>query len=235
MTRLATLLVSMSLAAVACVPAPPPLDPDVGALAELAPLDLDEVQTAAVLRAAREFTVRIRALGCDRLGTGSGFVLGEDLIVTNRHVVGTPREIAISTWDGRSFDARVDGIARDADLAVVRVIGLDLPVASIRTTPAVTGEPVAAIGYPGGGGATITTGMVLGFTDGPILGESVPAIRVSAEVLPGNSGGPLVDVDGRVIGVIFALTGPGGDGLAVPVDVLVERLEQEGFTPPSGC
>jgi S1-C subfamily serine protease len=228
-------LVALALLAGACVPPAPPIDPDEGALADLAPLDLDEVQAAAVLRSAREFTVRIRALGCDRLGTGSGFVLGEDLIVTNRHVVGTPREVAISTWDGRSFEARVDGIARDADLAVIRVRGLDLPVADVRDEPAIIGEPVAAIGYPGGGGATITTGVVLGFTDGPILGEQVPAIRVSAEVRPGNSGGPLVDADGLVIGVIFAQTGPGGDGLAVPVDVLVDRLESQGFAPPAGC
>jgi S1-C subfamily serine protease len=228
-------LVALALLAGACVPPAPPIDPDEGALADLAPLDLDEVQAAAVLRSAREFTVRIRALGCDRLGTGSGFVLGEDLIVTNRHVVGTPREVAISTWDGRSFEARVDGIASDADLAVIRVRGLDLPVATVRDEPAVIGERVAAIGYPGGGGATITTGVVLGFTDGPILGEQVPAIRVSAEVRPGNSGGPLVDADGLVIGVIFAQTGPGGDGHAVPVDVLVDRLESQGFAPPAGC
>jgi len=228
-------LAALALFAGACVPPAPPLDPDEGALADLAPLDLDDVQAAAVLRAAREFTVRIRALGCDRLGTGSGFVLSEGLIVTNRHVVGQPREVAISTWDGRSFDARVDGIASDADLAVIRVRGLDLPIATVRTEPAVIGERVAAIGYPGGGGATITTGVVLGFTDGPILGEQVPAIRVSAEVRPGNSGGPLVDAEGRVIGVIFALAGPGGDGLAVPVDVLVDRLETQGFAPPTGC
>jgi len=228
-------LLALALLAGACVPPAPPIDPDQDALADLAPLDLDDVQAAAVLRAAREFTVRIRALGCGRLGTGSGFVLGEDLIVTNRHVVGTPQEVSISTWDGRSFDARVDGIARDADLAVIRVRDLDLPVATVRAGPAVIGERVAAIGYPGGGGATITTGVVLGFTDGPILGEQVPAIRVDAEVLPGNSGGPLVDADGLVIGVIFALTGPGGDGLAVPVDVLVDRLESQGFTPPAGC
>jgi S1-C subfamily serine protease len=228
-------LAALTLLASACVPPAPPIDPDEAALADLAPLDLDDVQAASVLRSAREFTVRIRVLGCDRPGTGSGFVLGEDLIVTNRHVVGTPREVAISTWDGRSFEARVDGIARDADLAVIRVRGLDLPVATVRDEPAVIGERVAAIGYPGGGGATITTGVVLGFTDGPILGEQVPAIRVSAEVRPGNSGGPLVDAEGRVIGVIFALTGPRGDGLAVPVDVLVDRIEREGFTPPAGC
>lgn len=229
------LAVAATLLLPACVPPAPPIDPDAGALDAIEPLDLDELQAAAVLRAAREFTVRIRALGCDRLGTGSGFVLDDELIVTNRHVVGQPREVAISTWDGRTFDARVDGIALDADLAVIRVIGLDLPVASVRRTPAVIGEPVAVIGYPGGGGSTITTGTVLGLTDGPILGEQVPAIRVDAEVRPGNSGGPLIDAEGRVIGVVFALTGPDGDGLAVPVDVLIDRLARQGFTPPSGC
>jgi S1-C subfamily serine protease len=234
MTRTPVLIFALVLLA-GCVPPAPAIDPDAGALAELAPLDLDELQAAAVLRAAREFTVRIRALGCDRLGTGSGFVLDDGLIVTNRHVVGQPREVAISTWDGRTFDARVDGIALDADLAVIRVIGLDLPRATVREEPAVVGEPIAVIGYPGGGGATITTGRVLGLTDGPILGETVPAIRIDAEVRPGNSGGPLIDAEGRVIGVIFALSGPGGDGLAVPVDVLIARLERQGFTPPTGC
>jgi len=229
------LLVAMALALPACVPPAPPIDLDAGALEELEPLDLDEFETAAVLRAAREFTVRIRALGCDRVGTGSGFVLDDGLIVTNRHVVGQPRDVSISTWDGRSFDARVEGIAQDADLAVIRVDAPDLPRATVREEPATIGEAIAVIGYPGGGGSTITTGRVLGFTEGPILGEGVPAIRVDAEVRPGNSGGPLIDMQGQVIGVIFALTGPGGDGLAVPVDVLIERLESRGFAPPAGC
>jgi S1-C subfamily serine protease len=235
MNRAASLLLALVLTIVACVPPAPPIDPDIVSLGELEPLDLDELEAATVLRMAREFTVRIRALGCDRFGTGSGFVLDDGLIVTNRHVVGQPREVAISTWDGRSFDARVDGIAQDADLAVIRVRGLDLPRATVRTEPAVVGEPIAVIGYPGGGGATITTGRVLGYTDGPILGESVPAIRVDAEVAPGNSGGPLIDAKGQVIGVIFALSGPNGDGLAVPVDVLIARLDRQGFSPPAGC
>jgi S1-C subfamily serine protease len=236
MTRATSLIVTLVLTFVAgCVPPAPPLDPDAGALIALEPLDLDEFEATAVLRSAREFTVRIRALGCDRLGTGSGFVLDDGLIVTNRHVVGQPREVAISTWDGRSFAARVDGIAQDADLAVIRVSGLDLPRATVREEGAVIGERIAVIGYPGGGGATITTGRVLGFTNGPILGETVPAIRVDAEVRPGNSGGPLIDAEGRVIGVIFALSGPGGEGLAVPVDVLIASLEREGFKPPAGC
>jgi S1-C subfamily serine protease len=228
-------LMAVTLASFGCVPPPPTLDPDEGAIAALEPLDLDELQSAAVLRSAREFTVRIRALGCDRLGTGSGFVLEDGLIVTNRHVVGQPREVSISTWDGRTFDARVDGIAQDADLAVIRVSATGLPTATLRRTPVIIGERIAVIGYPGGGGATITTGRVLGLTDGPVLGEQVPAIRVDAEVRPGNSGGPLIDADGLVIGVIFALSGPGGDGLAVPTDVLLDRLDRQGFRAPTGC
>jgi S1-C subfamily serine protease len=228
-------LLALAALLAACVPPPPPFDPGVGMMAEVSELDLDELEQANVLRAAREFTVRIRTLGCDRLGTGSGFVIGDGLIVTNRHVVGQPREISISTWDGRSFDARVEGIAQDADLAVIQVVGADLPSATLRDAPAVVGESVAAIGYPGGGSATITTGRVLGFVEGGVLGETVPSIRVDAEVRQGNSGGPLIDMEGQVIGVIFALTAQDGDGLAVPIAALLERLDQRGFTPPAGC
>jgi S1-C subfamily serine protease len=233
--RVALAALVVLLLAGACVPAAPAVDPAAPDLAALASLDLDAFAADEVLRAAREFTVRIRALGCDRLGTGSGFVLDDGLIVTNRHVVGQPREITISTWDGRSFDAVVEGIALDADLAVIQVIGAALPVATLRREPVVVGEAIAVIGYPGGGPATITTGKVLGFTDGGVLGERTPAIVVDAEVRQGNSGGPLIDARGHVVGVIFALSGETGAGLAVPADVLLERLATRGFTPPEGC
>jgi S1-C subfamily serine protease len=233
--RVAVTLTILLLASPACVPAAPADDPATTDLAALAALDLDALAADQVLRTAREFTVRIRTLGCDRLGTGSGFVLDDGVIVTNRHVVGQPREITISTWDGRSFDAVVEGIALDADLAVIKVVSADLPVATLRTTPVEIGEPIVVIGYPGGGPSTITSGKVLGFTDGPVLGERTPAIVVDAEVRQGNSGGPLIDMRGAVVGVIFALSRDSGNGLAVPVDVLLERLETRGFRPPEGC
>lgn len=235
LVRSLVIALTLGLVVSACVPAPPVLDADAVELAAIAPLDLDEFQAAQVLRAAREFTVRIRSIGCDQLGTGSGFVLDDGLIVTNRHVVGQPREITINTWDGRTLSAQVEGIALDADLAVIRVSGADLPVATLRTTPVVIGEKVAAIGYPGGGPSTITTGRVLGLTDRPILGEQIGAIIVDASVAPGNSGGPLIDAEGRVIGVIFALSGSERNGLAVPAGTLLDLIEQRGFTPPTGC
>lgn len=233
--RRVVVLVVMAMATSSCVPAAPSADPAAPDLAALAAFDLDALAADQVLRTAREFTVRIRAVGCDRLGTGSGFVLDEGLIVTNRHVVGQPREVTISTWDGRSFDAVVEGIALDADLAVIQVTSAQLPVATLRVSPVEIGEPIVVIGYPGGGPSTITSGRVLGFTDGPVLGESTPAIVVDAEVRQGNSGGPLIDMRGEVVGVIFALSRDSGNGLAVPVDVLLERLATRGFSPPEGC
>jgi S1-C subfamily serine protease len=218
----------------ACVPAPPPLvlEPPL-TVADTAPID--ELAAARVQRSAREFTVRIRSLGCDRLGLGSGFALADGLIVTNRHVVGQPRQVSIATWDGRSFEADVEGIALDADLAILRVPGADLPVAELRAEAIAVGELVAAIGYPGGGPATIATGTVLGRRTATLGGEATDVIVTDADVRQGNSGGPLVDTDGRVVGVVVALSVGDGYGLAIPVPDLVERLERRGFAPPDGC
>jgi S1-C subfamily serine protease len=230
---LAAALVAAALQA-GCVPPPPPLvvEPPVS-VGATAPID--ELAAARVQRSAREFTVRIRSLGCDRLGLGSGFALADGLIVTNRHVVGQPRQVGIATWDGRSFEADVEGIALDADLAILRVPGADLPVARLRTDPIVVGELVAAIGYPGGGPATITTGTVVGRRTSTFAGEDSLVIVTDAAVRQGNSGGPLVDAEGRVVGVVVALSVSDGLGLAIPVPELVARLERRGFSPPEGC
>jgi S1-C subfamily serine protease len=217
-----------------CVPAPGALDePD---LAAVDPLDLDAAQSAEVVRRAREITVRIRTLGCDRLGVGSGFVLPGGLVVTNRHVVGRPRSVSVNTWDGISIEARVDGIATDEDLAVLRLVGeVDLPVAEVRTSPVELGEPIIVVGYPGGGPSTVTTGAVVGIQDVDVLGATTRAILVDAPIRPGNSGGPLLDAQGRVIGVVFALDRVASVGLVVPIDALLERLAAGTFTPPEGC
>ncbi|MEX1162888.1 MAG: trypsin-like peptidase domain-containing protein [Nitriliruptor sp.] len=219
----------------ACVPTAPPLatDEDLAGMAELADLDLPEVAAASVLRRAQEVTVRIRTLGCDRLGLGSGFVLPGDLVVTNRHVVEEPRAVTVNTWDGRSLRAEVSGIAVDSDLAVLQLRGAtDLPVAELRTEPVEQGEPVIVVGYPGGGPATVSTGEVVALIEGELLGEPADVIRVDAEIQQGNSGGPLLDEEGRVIGIVFALDVGSGDGLAVPIDTLLERLESHELTPP---
>lgn len=227
-----------ALVLTACVPAPPPLTAeDRAGLAELGDLELPEVAATSVLRRAQQITVRIRALGCDQLGLGSGFVLPGNVVVTNRHVVAAPKEVSVNTWDGTSLRAEVSGTAIDSDLAILQLADdVDLPVAELRTDPVEPGEPVIVVGYPGGGPATVSTGEVVSLIDGEMLGEPADVIRVDAEISQGNSGGPLLDDEGKVVGVVFAVDVGSGDGLVVPIDTLLDRLDgRELAAPTTDC
>ncbi len=227
------------LAAVVTVAAgvAPPAEP-LGApsAVEVEDRELPEVAADSVERRAQEVTVRVRSLGCDQFGLGSGFVLPGGVVVTNRHVVGQPRKVTLNTWDGRSLSAEVTGVATDSDLALLRLEDAgDMPVAQLRNDPVRRGETVFAVGYPGGGPARVSPGRVLGMVDGTVLGEPAEVIRVEVDIAQGNSGGPLVDHEGRVVGVVFAIEVDAGIGLAVPVTTLLERLESGELVAPAAC
>ena len=220
----------------ACVPSPPPVEDITPALEALAELELTDSAARAVIRRAQEVTVRIRTLGCRQLGVGSGFVLPGGIVVTNRHVVGQPRSVTVNTWDGRTLEADISGVAVDSDLAILQLADdSGLPVAQLRTTPIEIGEPIVVVGYPGGGPATVTTGKVVGLVDGEVLGEAAGVLRIDAEIRQGNSGGPVLDQDGLVVGVVFAIETDSGMGLAVPVATLMERLDVSELAAPEGC
>ena len=228
-------LLIASVLATACVEAPtePLADPQVDVLEAL---DLPAPAADSLIRRAQEVTVRIRSLGCSQLGLGSGFVLPGGVVVTNRHVLDQPLQVTVNTWDGRSLQANVIGAAVDSDLAILALSdATGLPVAEIRTAPVEVGEVVYAVGYPGGGPATVTKGRVVGLVDGTLLGEPADVIRVDAEIREGNSGGPLLDEQGRVVGVVFALESGAGTGLAVPAQTLLDRLDEADLAAPEGC
>ncbi|HET9471656.1 MAG TPA: trypsin-like peptidase domain-containing protein [Usitatibacter sp.] len=167
-------------------------------------------------------------------GAGSGFVWDErGHIVTNYHVVENARSVRVQLDAGRTFDAKVVGVAPDYDLAVVRLAevppGLK-PIAIGTSADLRIGQSVYAIGNPFGLTRTLTAGIVsaldrhLPTTE--VL-EVAGVIQTDAAVNPGNSGGPLLDSAGRLIGVTSAIKSPvgasSGVGLAIPVD-LVNRI-----------
>jgi S1-C subfamily serine protease len=164
------------------------------------------------VRAAADSTVKIvgNADSCSRRIEGSGFVFAPDRVMTNAHVLAgvTDPQVYVD-GTGRGYSARVVAFDPKTDLAVLWVPGLGLsPLAC--GGPAAAGTDAAVIGYPGDGPLTVVPARVRGTTRAvgqDIYGQgrvvrSVYALR--AQVRPGNSGGPLVGTDGRVLGVIFA-------------------------------
>jgi S1-C subfamily serine protease len=178
-------------------------------------------------------------------GVGSGFVLnGRGEIATNAHVVTTgqvpdlreARQVYVEFADGNQVEATVKGYDPEADVALLAVDpkGLTLrPLPLGRSEGVAVGTPVAAIGSPFSERQSLSVGVVSA-VDRSISGltafQIAGAIQTDAAINPGNSGGPLVDPDGRVIGInqqIKTSSGGGeGVGFAVPVDVAKRSLEQ---------
>ncbi|MBA2794890.1 MAG: trypsin-like peptidase domain-containing protein [Thermoleophilaceae bacterium] len=179
--------------------------------------------------------------GKDGTATGSGFVVDEDgTIITNAHVVEGSDEVSVSFEEDGSdlIDAKVLGRDESTDLAVLRVNPND--VKDLRVVPlgsskdAKVGDPVVAIGNPFGYTRTVTTGIVSAvarrinapndFTIGNV-------IQTDASINPGNSGGPLLDAEGRVIGINAQIATGGtegsvGIGFAIPIDTAKDLLPQ---------
>jgi S1-C subfamily serine protease len=231
-------VLSVGLLTSGCVPPAPPLaTPPEGVETDPDPVPpTPDVAATSVRRRAQEITVRIRSLGCAQFGIGSGFLLPGGVVVTNRHVIDQPRRVSVNTWDGRQLDADVTGIAVDSDLALLQLEDVaDLPVARLRTSDVRPGEPVVVVGFPEGGPLTVASGEALGLVDGRVLGEPADVLRIDATIRQGNSGGPVLDAAGKVVGVVFASEVERGTALAVPAATLVERLDATELVPPAGC
>lgn len=220
--------------AAGCTTAPPPMaEPSATAsshLPSVAASDLTLRQDSAE-RAMRRSVVRVRNTSCAGVGSGTGFFLASDVIATNRHVVDRGVWLEVSTWDGRSRDVEVAGVAVDSDLAVVL---LSEPVANVNVPEFgkfSRGADVAVVGFPLGGEYQVSSGTVVDTVAGRAFGDAATVIRIDATVRRGNSGGPLFDANGSVVGIVFAVEAATGYGLALDVDALLDRRRAAAFVP----
>ncbi len=165
-------------------------------------------------------------------GQGSGFILTEDgLILTNAHVVRDAKEVTVKLSDRREFPAKVLGVDTVTDVAVLRIDAKGLPVVRLGDPQRLdVGDPVMAIGSPFGFEQSATQGIVSA-KGRSLPGDAVvPFIQTDVAVNPGNSGGPLFDGNGEVVGInaqIFSHTG-GYQGLsfAIPINVALNVKDQ---------
>ena len=158
-------------------------------------------------------------------GQGSGFITRSDgVILTNAHVVEGAGEVTVTLPDGRSFSGKVLGSDPLTDVAVVKLVASRLPVAPLGDSSKLRpGEWAIAIGNPLGLDNTVTAGIISAIQRTNALGEGqrVPYIQTDAAVNPGNSGGPLINDRGQVIGINTAIRQAPGAGLsfAIPINL----------------
>ena len=145
---------------------------------------------------------------------GSGVLWPPGCVVTNAHVVRRPW-VALQLVDGRRVQGRVIARDADADLALLRVPGAGIPTATLADPDAArVGAFVVAIGHPLGVRGALTAGII--YAIGPIVPGGPAWIQADLRLAPGNSGGPLADATGRLVGLNARVAGP--LALSVPIN-----------------
>ncbi len=165
-------------------------------------------------------------------GVGSGFIVSADgVILTNAHEVDGAKEVDVRLTDKREFRAKVIGVDKQTDVAVIKIEAKNLPTVALGNTADLkVGDWVLAIGSPFGFDNTVTAGIVSAKSRTLPDGSYVPFLQTDVAVNPGNSGGPLFNLKGEVVGInsqIYSQSG-GYQGLsfAIPIDVAAKVQTQ---------
>lgn len=167
-----------------------------------------------------------------RTAQGSGFIISSDgYILTNNHVVEEAEKIEIELTDGRKYTAEITGTDPDSDVAVVKINAKDLPYLELADSDKLeVGEWVLAIGNPLGLSHTVTAGIVSAKGRSRLgLASLEDFIQTDAAINFGNSGGPLINLDGKVVGINSAIAGSTGNigiGFAVPINMARYAYQQ---------
>jgi len=162
---------------------------------------------------------------------GSGFIISPDgYILTNNHMVGDAKKVEIELTDDRKFTAKIIGTDPVSDVAVVKIDAENLPFLELGDSDTLeVGEWVLAIGNPLGLSHTVTAGIVSAKGRSVGLADIESFIQTDAAINRGNSGGPLINLDGKVVGINTAIVGATGNigiGFAIPINIAKHAYKQ---------
>jgi S1-C subfamily serine protease len=191
---------------------------------------LGSLQSA--VNADQASVVRIKGVGCGGIVSGSGFVVGKNLVATNAHVVSGISNHFVEDINGQ-HSSRLVFFDPDLDLALLRVNGLAGAPLKLDTAAKSVGTPSATIGYPGGGALSVSPSSVLDeilASGHNIYGNGVTlrdVYEIKANVVPGDSGSPLIEENGSVMGVVFAESTTYNDvGYALAMSKVASEINQ---------
>jgi S1-C subfamily serine protease len=184
--------------------------------------------------------VKIRAIApsCQKVLEGSGFVLSPDRVMTNAHVVAGANSVTVEA-SGNPYDATVVSYDPTVDIAILAVPNLPAGPLAFANAPVTSGTEAVVMGYPGGGGFLATPARIRELIElsGPDIYRSATINRevytVRASVEQGNSGGPLIDLNGEVLGVVFGAAVDDNDtGFVLTAKEVATQLAHIGDTAP---
>jgi serine protease Do len=166
-----------------------------------------------------------------QIALGSGFIISPDgYILTNNHMVDGAEKVNVELADGRKFTAEITGTDPDIDIAVIKIDAKDLPYLELADSDTLeVGEWVLAIGNPLGFSRTVTAGIVSAKGRSVGLEQIENFIQTDAAINRGNSGGPLLNLEGKVVGMntaIYGATGNIGIGFAIPANMAKHAYKQ---------
>jgi S1-C subfamily serine protease len=228
-----------------------PPDAVLGALARIDPFPVIPLPAAALpppdpsvleapgARLAADSVVQLRGRACGLVKQGSGWVVADDLVATNAHVIAGQRDTTLTGPDGAALPAEPVHVDARNDVALLRADGLDLDPLELGDAPGAA-EPVVLLGYPSGGplvaeAATASAPRTVLVPDayGRLSGPRVVVVT-RGTLGPGSSGGPVIDRRGRVVAMIFGGDADGESGAAVPPGPIREGLGSALRPVPAG-
>lgn len=199
----ATALLALALAGCASLPQSPEPLPS-SWVPELTPSAHASADIVGGFTGLERQSLRVRVRTCKAYGTGSAFAIDETHAVTNRHVIEGATNITLTGFDGKQYKGVKSVISRDSDLALITIDGTFPNVVKLADAAPEIGDILTIAGYPKGEELTLTVGPFVSVVPDELDDAPDLVMQIQAESHHGNSGSPVANADGEIVGVLYA-------------------------------